>query len=116
MAGDGLPGAVALHQPPTAGRRRVTGTAHADVKPRVKQACADGSLKHPDQPAISFRVNPWQTRFSDTAATGRRAGPRGPLPMVSMPYLTPAYLGLDSAADVNVPELDCPGDPGAELI
>jgi hypothetical protein len=86
------------------------------VQQRVKARYADGSLKHPAKTAISYMMSPRQVLFSDASKDGRRVGSWHPHLMISMPNLTASQLGLDSTANVDVLQIDRPGEPDALLI
>ncbi|HEY8256411.1 MAG TPA: hypothetical protein VIG08_02025 [Gemmatimonadales bacterium] len=95
---------------------RASGKSEDEVRDLVKAGYADGSLPHPAKPAISYMMSPKQVLFSDPTKEGRRVGPWSPHLMISMPNLTAAQLGVDSTADLDVLQIDHPGEPGALLI
>ena len=66
--------------------------------------------------AMSYMMSPKQVLFSDASSSGRRGGPWSPHLMINMPHLTPAQLGRDSTANVDVLQVDHPGQADAQLI
>ena len=95
---------------------RVRGLSEAEVQRRVQAAFTDGSLPRPTKPAISYMMSPRQVLFSDATEKGRRVGAWSPHLMISMPHMSRDQLGLDSAARVDVVQLERPGEPDALLI
>jgi hypothetical protein len=95
---------------------RSRGLSEEEVQRRVKAGFADGSLPRPNKPAITYMMSPRQVLFSDATAKGRRVGAWSPHLMISMPHMTRDQLGLDSAANVEVLQLDRPGEPDALLV
>ena len=95
---------------------RASGKSEDQVQESVKAGYAGGTLHHPAKPAVSYMMSPKQVLFSDASARGVRVGPWHPHLMISMPHLTRAQLGLDSAATVDMLQLDKPGEPDALLV
>jgi hypothetical protein len=95
---------------------RASGKSEDEVRERVRAGFADGSLPHPTKPAISYMMSPRQVLFSDPGSAGRRVGAWSPHLMISMPNLTTSQLGLDSTSNVDVLQIDHPGEPDALLI
>lgn len=94
-------------------RMREEGKTGAEIEELVAQAIADGSLRVPQRPAMSYMMSSAQNLY---APDGRNVGKWNPHLMIYFPYLTTEGLGLGGPPSTEAAIVVNPGTPTSNMM